>query len=102
MQIFELNDIISSIHQRALSLSISKDFAKQRSGKINIIAQQGSEQENRRRELLNIEKKVQQEKIVAAHGEEHFRNQVTEAFYKKVRSQVNKEFDNKTHLYHNI
>ena len=102
MQIFELNDIISSIHQRALSLSISKDFAKQQSGQIDIIAQQGSEQENRRRELLNVEKKIQQEKIVAAHGEEHFRNQVTEAFYKKVRSQVNKEFDKKTHLYHNI
>jgi len=102
MQIFELNDNISSIHQRALSLSISKDFAEQQDGKINLVAQQGSEQENRRRELLSVEKEAQQEKIVAAYGEEHFRNQVTNTFYEQVRSQVNKEFDNKTHLYHNI
>jgi len=102
MQIFELNDIISSIHQRALSLCISKDFADQQSGKINLVDHQGSEQKNRRRELLNVEKEAQQEKIVAAHGEEHFRSQVTNTFYEQVRSQVNKEFDNKTNLYHNI
>ena len=102
MQIFELNDNISSIHQRALSLSISKDFAEQQDGKINLVAQQGSEQENRRRELLTVEKEAQEEKIVAAYGEEHFRNQVTNNFYEQVRGQVNKEFDNKTHLYHNI
>jgi HD-like signal output (HDOD) protein len=102
MQIFELNNIILSIHQRALSLSISKDFAEQQHGKINLVDHQGSEQENRRRELLNGEKEAQQEKIVAAHGEEHFRNQVMNKFYGRVRSQVNKEFDNKTHLYHNI
>lgn len=102
MKIFELNDIISSIHQRALSLSISKNFAEQQGGKINVVDHQGSEQENRRRELLNVEKEAQQEKIVAAYGEEHFRSQVTNKFYKQVRTQVNKEFDNKTHLYHNI
>lgn len=44
MQIFELNDIISSIHQRVLSLSISKDFAEQQDGKINLVDHQGSEQ----------------------------------------------------------
>lgn len=102
MQIFKLNDIISSIHQRALSLSISKDFAEQQSGKINLVNQQDSEQGNRRRELLNVEKEAQQEKDVAAHGEEHFRTQVTNTFYEKVRNQVNKEFDNKINLYHNI
>ncbi|NQY87567.1 MAG: HDOD domain-containing protein [Colwellia sp.] len=102
MQIFELNNIISSIHQRALSLSISHDFAKQQYGKINLVDHQGSEQENRRRELLSVEKEAQQEKIVAAYGAEHFRNQVTDTFYEQVRSRVNKEFDNKTHLYHNI
>ncbi|WP_114326840.1 HDOD domain-containing protein [Candidatus Colwellia aromaticivorans] len=102
MQIFELNDIISSIHQRALSLSISKDFADQQDGKINLVNHQGSEQENRRRELLSVEREAQQEKIVAAYGEKHFRNQVTDTFYEQVRNQVNKEFDNKTHLYHNI
>jgi hypothetical protein len=101
MQIFELNNSISSIHQRALSLCISKDFANKQSGKINLVDQQGSEQKNRRRELLNVEKETQQEKIVAAHGEKHFRNQVTIVFYEQVRSQVNKAFDNKIHLYHN-
>lgn len=102
MQIFELDDSISTLYRRALSLSISKDFADQQCGKINLVDHQGSEQENRRRELLNIEKEAQQEKIVAAHGEEHFRNQVTNKFYQQVRQQINKEFDNKTHLYHNI
>jgi len=102
MQIFEFNNIISSIHQRALSLSINKDFADQQYGKINLVDHQGSEQKNRRRELLSVEKAAQQEKIVTAYGEEHFRNQVTNTFYEQVRSQINKEFDNRTHLYHNI
>jgi len=102
MQIFDTNDTISTIHQRALSLSISKDFAEQQHGKMNIVHFQGSEQENRRRELLAVEIKAQQEKIVAAHGEEHFRKQVTDIFYAQVRSQVNDEFDNKTNLYHNM
>jgi len=102
MQIFDTNDTISTIHQRALSLSISKNFAEQQHGKMNIVHFQGSEQENHRRELLAVEIKAQQEKIVAAHGEEHFRNQVTDIFYAQVRSQVNDEFDNKTNLYHNM
>jgi hypothetical protein len=102
MQIFELNNSISSIHQRALSLCISRDFADKQSGKINLVDQQGSEQKTPRRELLNVEKEIQQEKIVAAHGEEHFRNQVTKVFYDQVRSQVNKAFDNKIYLYQNI
>jgi HD-like signal output (HDOD) protein len=102
MQIFKLNDTISSIDQRALSLSISKDFADQQCGKINLVDHQGSEQKNRRRELLNVEKEAQQEKIVAAYGEEHFQNQVTNTFYEQVRSQINKDFDNKIDLYHNI
>lgn len=102
MQIFDTNDTISTIHQRALSLCISKDFAEQQHGKIDIVHFQGSEQENRRRELLAVEIKAQQDKIVAAHGEEHFRNQVRELFYSQVRSQVNEEFDNKTNLYSNV
>jgi HD-like signal output (HDOD) protein len=102
MQIFELNNSISSIHQLALSLCISRDFADKQSGKINLVDQQGSEQKTPRRELLNIEKEIQQEKIVAAHGEEHFRNRVTKVFYDQVRSQVNKAFDNKIYLYQNI
>ncbi|MCW8866258.1 MAG: HDOD domain-containing protein [Colwellia sp.] len=102
MQIFDTNDTISTIHQRALSLCISKDFAEQQHGKVDIVQFQGSEQENRRRELLAVEIKAQQDKIVAAHGEEHFRNQVMELFYSQVRSQINDEFDNKTNLYNSV
>jgi len=102
MQIFDTNDTISAIHQRALSLCISKDFAKQQHGKMDIIHFQGSEQENRRRELLAVEIKTQQDKIIAAHGEGHFRTQVMELFYSQVRNQVNKEFDNKTNLYNKV
>ncbi len=102
MLIFDTNDTISTIHQRTLSLCISKDFAEQQHGKMNIAHFQGSEQENRRRELLAVEIKAQQEKIVAAHGEEHFKNQVMELFYSQVRNKVNDEFDNKTNLYNNV
>ena len=102
MQFFDNNDTISSIHQQAVSLAISKDFAEQRRGKINLVDFQGSEQENRRRELLSVEVKAQQEKIIAAHGEEHFKKQVMATFFAQVNKQVNDEFDNKAYLYNNI
>jgi HD-like signal output (HDOD) protein len=102
MQFFDNNDTISAIHQQAVSLSISKDFAEQRHGKVNLVDFQGSEQENRRRELLSVEVKAQQEKIVAAHGEEHFRKQVMATFFAQVNKQVNDEFDNKAYLYNNV
>jgi len=102
MQIFDTNETLSTIYRRALSLCISKDFAEQQHGKVSEVHFQGSEQENRRRELLSVEIKAQQEKIVAAHGEEHFKKQVTEKFYSQVRDQVNNEFDNKTNLYTNV
>jgi len=102
MQIFETNDTLISINQRAISLSISKELADQRYGKANVVHYQESEQKNRRRELLSIEIKAQQEKIVAAHGEEHFKNQVMVTFYSDVRNKVNTEFDNKTNLYNNV
>ena len=102
MLFFENNDTISAIHQQAISLSISKDFAEQRRGKLKLVEFQGSEQENRRRELLSVEIKAQQEKIVAAHGEEHFRKQVMATFFAQVNKQVNDEFDNKAYLYNNV
>jgi HD-like signal output (HDOD) protein len=102
MQIFETNQTTSDIYQRALSLCISKNFAEKQYGKMNTVHFQGSEQESRRRELLGVEIKAQQEKIIAAHGKEHFRNQVMELFYSQVRNQVNEEFDNKTNLYYNV
>ncbi len=102
MQFFDNNDAISAIYQQAISLSISKEFAEQRRGKINLVDFQGSEQENRRRELLSVEVKAQQEKIVAAHGEEHFRKQVMATFFAQVNKQVNDEFDNKAYLYNSV
>lgn len=102
MLFFDNNDTLSSIHQQAISLTISKDFAEQRSGKVNTVDFQGSEQENRRRELLSVEAKAQQEKIVAAHGEEHFKKQVMATFFAQVNKKVNEEFDNKAHLYNRI
>tara|TARA_R110001583_G_scaffold1152_4_gene9542 strand:- start:5073 stop:6218 length:1146 start_codon:yes stop_codon:yes gene_type:complete len=102
MQFFDNNDILSAIHQQAVSLSISKDFAEQRNGKVNLVDFQGSEQENRRRELLSVEVKAQQEKIVAAHGEEHFRKQVMATFFAQVNKQINDEFDNKAYLYNRV
>jgi hypothetical protein len=102
MQFFDNNDSISSLHQQAVSLSISKEFAEQRHGKVNLVDFQGSEQENRRRELLSVEVKAQQEKIVAAHGEEHFKKQVMATFFAQVNKQVNDEFDNKAYLYNSV
>ena len=102
MQFFDNNDKISAIYQQSVSLSISKEFADQRRGKLNLVNFQGSEQENRRRELLSVEAKAQQEKIVAAHGEEHFRQQVMNTFYAQINKQVNDEFDDKAYLYNNI
>lgn len=102
MLFFDNNDTLSAIHQQAISLAISKDFAEQRNGKINLVDFQGSEQENRRRELLSVEVKAQQEKIVAAHGEEHFRKQVMATFFAQVNKKINEEFDNKAHLYNRV
>jgi len=102
MQIFENNKSVAIIYQRAISLSISKEFAEKQSGKISTAEHQGSEQENRRRELLSIEVEAQQEKIIAEHGEEHFRKQTMQSFFARVRKKINSDFDNKEHLYHHI
>ena len=102
MQIFENNQEVATIYQLATSLSICKDFATKQSGKVPVVDHQGSEQENRRRELLSIEVKAQQEKIIAEHGEEHFRKQTMQSFFNRVRTQINSDFDNKEHLYHHV
>lgn len=102
MLFFDNNDALSAIHHQAVSLTISKDFAEQRNGKVNLVNFQGSEQENRRRELLSVEVKAQQDKIVAAHGEEHFRKQVMATFFAQVNKKVNEEFDNKAYLYNRV
>jgi hypothetical protein len=102
MQIFENNQAVATIYQRAISLSICKDFAEKRSGKISMVNHQGSEQKNRRRELLSVEVQAQQEKMIAEHGEEYFRKQTEVNFFNLVRTQINSDFDNKEHLYHHI
>ena len=102
MQFFENNQAANNIYQRATSLSICKEFAEKHSGKIPTVDHQGSEQENRRRELLSVEVQAQQDKIIAEHGEEHFRKQTMQSFFNRVRKQINSDFDNKDHLYHHI
>jgi len=102
MQIFEKNQAVATIYQRAISLSIGKDFAEKQSGKITMVNHQGSEQKNRRRELLSVEVQAEQEKIIAEHGEEHFRKQTEQSFFNRVRTKINSDFDNKEHLYHHI
>ena len=102
MQIFDNNKTITNIHQRAIALSISKDFADELNGKVGLVSHQGSEQANRRRELLDVEVQAQQNKVIAEHGEEHFKQQVMENLFNEVRTQINTDFDNKEHLYHHI
>jgi len=102
MQIFENNQTVAAIYQRATSLSICKDFAEKQSGKISMVDHQGSEQKNRRRELLSVEVQAQQDKMIAEHGEEYFRKQTEVNFSNLVRTQINSDFDNKEHLYHHI
>ncbi|MGB1263651.1 MAG: HDOD domain-containing protein [Cognaticolwellia sp.] len=102
MQIFEDNTLVSPIYSRALSLAISKEFAQQKNGKITMAKHQDSEQFNRRRELLAVEEEANKNKIIQAHGKEHFKAQVMSELFSRVTLQVNKEFDNKEHLYTNI
>jgi hypothetical protein len=102
MQIFVNNQAVATIYQRAISLSIGKDFAEKQSGKIAMVDHQGSEQKNRRRELLSVEVQAEQEKIIAQHGEQHFRKQTEQSFFNRVRTKINSDFDNKEHLYHHI
>lgn len=102
MQIFENNKLVYPIYSRALSLTISKDFAEQKSGKIKVTQHQNSEQLNRRRELLAVEEEANNNKIIQAHGQEHFKTQVMSQFFARVRAQVNKEFGNKDNLYLNV
>jgi hypothetical protein len=102
MQIFESNELVAPIYNRAISLTISKDFAEIKSGKVATATHQNSEQSNRRRELLDVEEQAKKDKIIRAHGEDHFKTQVMGKFFAQVTAQVNKEFDNKENLYNNI
>jgi len=102
MQFFENNELVSTIYQRAIALSISKDFAEQLYGKIPTNERQESEQENTRRELLEVERKAKKEKVIEEHGKIHFKAQIMAKFYAKVSAKVNNEFDNKQSLYSSV
>jgi len=102
MQIFENNDLVAPIYRRSMCLLISKDFAEQQSGKVAVTNLQNSEQTNRRRELLAVEEEAKKNKIIKAHGESHFTEQVMSKFFAYVTSEVNKAFDNKENLYNNV
>ncbi|WP_448213221.1 HDOD domain-containing protein [Colwellia sp. MEBiC06753] len=99
MLLFEQNDLTWSIYQRYISLLIGKDFAKKQTGKVTVTAQQDSEQANRRRQLLEVEEQTNQSKLIKAHGEQHFRNQVQNKFFTQVGIEINEEFENKQKFY---
>jgi HD-like signal output (HDOD) protein len=85
-----------------MSLVISKEFADQQSGKVAVASHQNSEQSNRRRELLAVEEESKKNKIIKAHGESFFTDQVMSKFFAHVTVEVNKKFDNKEDLYNRI
>jgi len=102
MQIFEENEEIAPIYHRAISLAISKEFADPTQSSTSVISKQNSEQENRRRELLEVEEQAKKDRIIKQHGQSHFKTQMMAKFYAKVNAQVNNEFDNKENLYANV
>ncbi|QOL26087.1 HDOD domain-containing protein [Thalassotalea sp. LPB0316] len=99
MKIFEQNELVAPIYQRALSLCISNEFAKQSLGEHVFVEYQDSEQANRRRELLAVEAQANKNKIIEEYGKNHFKQQVMNELYSKVRDGFNDEFDNKEHLF---
>lgn len=102
MLIFEENQFISPIYSRSLALTIGKDFAHQQAGKVYVAQQQDSEQTNRRRELLEVEEESHKNKIIEAHGQNHFKTQVMQTFFAQINTATNSIFDDKENLYSNI
>jgi len=99
MQIFENNDQVLAIYHRSLSLTISKKFAHQQNGKVPVVERQNSEQENRRRDLLDVEEQTKQDKIIEEHGQSHFKAQIEDKFFEDVLTKVNNDFNNKEKLF---
>jgi len=95
MQLFTQNNNVLPIYQRALSLSISKEFAQKKSGDIVFNTVQASEQSSSRRELLAVEQQTQKNKRIQEHGEKHFRSQVMAKFFKRAAVNINTEFEQK-------
>jgi hypothetical protein len=102
MYIFSSQEPVLPLFQRALALSISKEFAHQFIGDTLLNRRQDSEQENRRRELLAVEQDAQKEKIIAEHGEAHFRQQMSNQLLAKVTVHVNRELDDQQLLFNKV
>lgn len=102
MQIFNNNEQVANIYHRSFSLYISKDFAKEQVGNVFTSSKQGSEQANRRRELLEVEEQAKQAKVIEEYGKSHFKNQVKSKFFADLNKQVNVDFDNKEQLFEHI
>jgi HD-like signal output (HDOD) protein len=102
MHIFDDNDDVSPIYHRAISLTLGKEFAEDKGNTTSLIAKQNSEQENRRRKLLDVEEQANEARIIKEHGKSHFKTQMMAKFYGQVSAKVNNEFDNKENLYANI
>lgn len=102
MKIFENDNTLSMLYHRALSLTISKDFANAENGKILFEKHQESEQSHRRRELLAVEQQTQKNRIIEAHGESHFRTQVTNKLFSRVDGQAQIELSDTFYLFSDI
>jgi HD-like signal output (HDOD) protein len=101
MHIFDNDNAVSNIYQRALALYISKQFASKQTGQDDD-QQKISEQSNQRRELLAVEEEARQEKIIKEHGESHFRNRILMPFMNDITTQVNAELDSKESHYNTV
>lgn len=102
MLLFENNDQVRDIYHKAISLTISKEFAELSHRSFSQVDKQNSEQENRRRELLEVEEQANQNRLIEEHGKAHFRKQVMDKLFTHVNSQVDQAFDSKENLYNNI
>ncbi len=102
MQIFLDKEEVSTVYQRMLGLHIGKKFASTHNGKIVDAEHQHSEQQNHRRELLAVEEEAKKEKIIAQHGEQHFRDQVNTHLYSKIITKINNELTDKDLLFQQI
>ncbi|WP_286234585.1 HDOD domain-containing protein [Thalassotalea sediminis] len=102
MKLFENNDNIAPIYQKAIALTIGKEYVDSDHTITSVISKQNSEQENRRRELLAVEEKAKQERLIEEHGKNHFKHQMMSKFFTTVNTHVNNAFDQKESLYTDV
>ncbi|MDO6425907.1 HDOD domain-containing protein [Thalassotalea sp. 1_MG-2023] len=102
MKIFEDNELLSPIYQKAIALTIGKEYVEREHNATSVIAKQNSEQENRRRELLAVEEQANKDRLIEEHGKNHFKHQMMSKFFTQVNTQVNSAFDQKESLYTNL